>query len=136
MLARPSAPRLIPATGQHMEPQATQMRPSRNPVARTLAVVGLVAAAIVLVVVVSGSMGGSGGNAGSGQHAGRAGHGKPKSKYYVVKPGDTFGGIAAKEGVPILRLQKLNPKLDTQLLPQKGCVDLVPDGCKVLANGG
>ena len=61
---------------------------------------------------------------------------KPKRKYYVVQPGDTFGGIAQKEGIPIARLEKLNPKLDTQLLPQKGCVDLVPDGCKVLANGG
>jgi LysM domain len=116
-----------------MEPQATQMRPSRNPVARTLAVIALLAAAIVLVVVVSGSIGSGGG--GTRQHAGPA-QGKPTSKYYVVQPGDTFGGIAAKEGVPIGRLEKLNPKLDTQLLPQKGCVDLVPDGCKVLANGG
>jgi hypothetical protein len=116
-----------------MEPQATQMRPSRNPVARTLAVIALLAAAIVLVVVVSGSIGSGGG--GTRQHAGPA-RGKPTSKYYVVQPGDTFGGIAAKEGVPIGRLEKLNPKLDTQLLPQKGCVDLVPDGCKVLANGG
>ena len=104
--------------------------------ARTLAVFALVAAAIVLVVVVAGSIGGSSGNSGSGQHASRARHDKPKHKYYVVQPGDTFGGIAAKEGVPIGRLEKLNPKLDTQLLPQKGCVDLVPDGCKVLANGG
>ena len=54
----------------------------------------------------------------------------------MVQPGDTFGGIAQKEGIPIARLEELNPKLDTQLLPQKGCVDLVPDGCKVLANGG
>ena|SRR5436190_1423003 len=118
-----------------MEPQATQMRPSRSPLARTLAVIALLAAAIVLVVVVSGSIGGSGGGGSTRQHAGPA-HGKPTSKYYVVQPGDTFGGIAAKEGVPIGRLEKLNPKLDTQLLPQKGCVDLVPDGCKVLANGG
>jgi LysM domain-containing protein len=112
------------------------MRPGRNPVARTLAVVALLAAAIVLVVVVSGSIGGSDDTAGSGQHASRASNGKPKGKYYVVQPGDTFGGIADKEGIPIARLEKLNPNLDTQLLPQKGCVDLVPDGCKALANGG
>ena len=54
----------------------------------------------------------------------------------MVQPGDTFGGIADKEGIPIARLEKLNPNLDTQLLPQKGCVDLVPNGCKALANGG
>jgi hypothetical protein len=119
-----------------MEPQATQMRPTGNPIARTLAVCALVAAAIVLVVVISGSIGGSGGKGGSGQPASRAGQGKPNRKYYVVQPGDTFGGIAQKEGVPIARLEKLNPKLDTQLLPQKGCVDLVPNGCKALANGG
>ena len=119
-----------------MEPQATDMRPSPNPVARTLAVVALVAVAIVLVVVVSGSIGGSGGTAGGGQPASQASHSKPPGKYYVVQPGDTFGGIAQKEGIPIARLETLNPKLDTQLLPQKGCVDLVPNGCKVLANGG
>jgi LysM repeat protein len=119
-----------------MEPQATDMRPSPNPVARTLAVVALVAVAIVLVVVVSGSIGGSGGTAGGGQPASQASHSKPQGKYYVVQPGDTFGGIADKEGIPIARLEKLNPNLDTQLLPQKGCVDLVPNGCKALANGG
>jgi LysM domain len=119
-----------------MEPQATQMRPSRNPVARTLAVCALVAAAIVLVVVVSGSIGGSSVSSGGGAHATRASHEKPKHKYYVVEPGDTFGGIAEKQGVAIARLEKLNPNLDTQLLPQKGCVNLVPEGCKVLAKGG
>jgi LysM domain len=119
-----------------MEPEATQIRPSRNPVARALAVLALVAAAIVLVVVISGSIGGSSGNSGSGAKASRASHNKPKHKYYVVEPGDTFGGIAEKQGVPIARLEKLNPNLDTQLLPQKGCVNLVPEGCKVLAKGG
>ncbi len=54
----------------------------------------------------------------------------------MVQPGDTFAGIAHKEGVSVSRLEKLNPNLDTQLLPEKGCVDLVPKGCKVLANGG
>ncbi len=127
---------LVPATGQHMEPQATQMRPSWNPIARILAILALVAAVIVLLVVISGSIGGSGGGAGSGHRASRASQSKPKRKYYVVQPGDTFGGIAEKEGVPIARLEKLNPNLDTQLLPQKGCVNLVPEGCKVLANGG
>ena len=117
-----------------MEPQASQTRPSADPTARILAVVALVAAAIVVIVIIAGSMGGSGGPS-TGRHAG-GGHGKPKQKYYVVQPGDTFGGIAAKEGVPVTRLEQLNPKLDTQLLPQRGCVNLVPEGCKVLANGG
>ncbi len=106
-----------------------------NPAARMLAVLALIAGAIVLVVVIAGSVGGSGGassSAGS-SHAGRKG---PHNKYYVVQPGDTFGGIASKQGVSVARLEQLNPHLDTQLLPEKGCVNLVPKGCKVLANGG
>ena len=94
----------------------------------------LVAAAIVVVVVVASSVGGSGESSSSGRHA--SGGGKPDQKYYVVQPGDTFAGIAHKEGVSVSRLEELNPNLDTQLLPEKGCVDLVPKGCKVLANGG
>ena len=116
-----------------MEPQSTQMSSSAGP-ARILAVMALVAAAIVVVVVVASSVGGSGDSSSGGRHA--SGGGKPAQKYYVVQPGDTFAGIAHKEGVSVSRLEELNPNLDTQLLPQKGCVDLVPKGCKVLANGG
>jgi len=85
-------------------------------------------------VVVATSVGGSGGGSSGSRHASASS--KPAQKYYVVQPGDTFAGIAHKEGVSVPRLEKLNPNLDTQLLPEKGCVDLVPKGCKVLANGG
>jgi LysM repeat protein len=118
-----------------MEPQATETtRP--DPIARILAVAALLVAAIVVAIVVSDSIGGSGGDSGTGGRGESAGRSKPHEKYYVVQPGDTFGGIAEKQGIPIARLEELNPKLDTQLLPQKGCVNLVPDGCKVLAAGG
>lgn len=117
-----------------MEPQATQMRSSAGTAARILAVLALVAAAIVVAVVVVGSVGGSrSGPAGS--RSANAGD-EPAQKYYVVQPGDTFAGIAHKEGVSVSRLEQLNPNLDTQLLPEKGCVDLVPKGCKELASGG
>lgn len=95
----------------------------------------LVIAAIVVIVVISSSVGGS--NDESTSHAN--GPNKQKEhhdKYYVVQPGDTFAGIAEKEGYSITRLEKLNPNLDTQLLPEKGCINLVPDGCKILAEGG
>jgi hypothetical protein len=118
-----------------MEPHATQMRPSSAPTARILAVFALVIAVVLVVIVIAGSVGGSGGGSTTARSAGSTASG-PQDKYYVVEPGDTFGGIAQKEGVPIGRLQKLNPNLDPQLLPEKGCVDLVPNGCKVLANGG
>jgi LysM repeat protein len=117
-----------------MEPQSTQMSSGADPTARILAVIALVAAAIVVVVVVATSLGGSGSGSSGGRHASAGG--KPAQKYYVVQPGDTFAGIAHKEGVSVSRLEALNPNLDTQLLPEKGCVDLVPKGCKVLANGG
>ena len=94
----------------------------------------LVVGAVVFVVVIATSLGGSGD--GSSTSAAKGGHRAPHHKYYVVQPGDTFGGIAAKEGVSVPRLERLNPNLDTQLLPANGCVDLVPKGCKVLANGG
>jgi LysM repeat protein len=118
-----------------MQQQASDTRPSADPGARILAVLALVAAAVVVVVVISGSVGGSGGSSGKDGRAGK-GHQQPQNKYYVVEPGDTFGGIAEKQGISVTRLEALNPNLDTQLLPQKGCVNLVPEGCKVLAKGG
>jgi LysM repeat protein len=106
-------------------------------VARILAVSALVIAAIVVIVVISSSVGGSDENSNSGDHAN--GPNKQKEhhdKYYVVQPGDTFAGIADKEGYSVQHLEKLNPNLDTQLLPEQGCINLVPEGCKILANGG
>ncbi len=117
-----------------MESQATETRSSAGATARVLAVLALAAAAIVVAIVVAGSVGGSGD--GKAEHRGAAARERPAQKYYVVQPGDTFAGIAHKEGIPVSRLEQLNPNLDTQLLPEKGCVDLVPDGCKELANGG
>jgi hypothetical protein len=119
-----------------MEPQATETTPRPDPIARVFAVTALILAAIVVVIVVSDSIGGSGDGNGRGAREGREGHSKPHEKYYVVQPGDTFGGIAEEQGIAIARLEALNPKLDTQLLPQQGCVNLVPEGCKVLAAGG
>ena len=101
--------------------------------ARILAVIALVIAAIAVVVLVSNSLGGS--NEGSQPSHTTTAEKQHHPKYYVVEPGDTFAGIAAKEGISVSHLEELNPNLDTQLLPEKGCVDLVPDGCKVLAPG-
>jgi len=105
-------------------------------VARILAVFGLVVAAIVVIVVISSSLGGSDeGSNGTSQASGPSQQKEQHDKYYVVEPGDTFAGIAAKEGYSVQRLEELNPNLDTQLLPEKGCINLVPEGCKILANG-
>jgi LysM repeat protein len=103
-------------------------------VARILAVLGLIVAAIVVIVVVSSSLGGSD-ETSNGNSEGSKPPKEHHDKYYVVQPGDTFAGIAAKEGYSVPRLEELNPNLDTQLLPEKGCINLVPEGCKILANG-
>jgi LysM repeat protein len=104
-------------------------------VARIFAVSALVIAAIVVIVVVSSSLGGSDSSSGSGQQANAPNEQKEHhDKYYVVQPGDTFAGIAEKEGFTVPHLEELNPNLDTQLLPEKGCINLVPEGCKILAN--
>jgi LysM repeat protein len=106
-------------------------------VARIFAVSALVIAAIVVIVVISSSLGDSSDDSNAGAHANGPNTQKEHhDKYYVVQPGDTFAGIADKEGYSVQRLEKLNPNLDTQLLPEQGCINLVPDGCKILANGG
>jgi hypothetical protein len=124
-----------------MEPQTipTNPRMNRAPrtsryVARLLAVLALAAAAVGLLLVVSSSLNDSGTGSSQPVHHAKKAQSQPQDKYYVVQPGDTFGGIAAKEGVSVARLEKLNPNLDTQVLPERGCVNLQPEGCKVLAN--
>ena len=96
----------------------------------------LVIAAIVVIVVISSSLGGSGETSKPAHAKGPNKRKEPHTKYYVVQPGDTFAGIAQKEGFTVQRLEALNPNLDTQLLPENGCINLVPEGCKVLAKGG
>jgi LysM repeat protein len=117
-----------------MEPRASQTRPNAGNAARVLAVLALIVAAIVVAAVVAASLTGSGDDLTGSRD--RGADDQPTRKYYVVQPGDTFAGIARREGISVSRLEALNPNLDTQLLPEKGCVDLVPKGCKELAKGG
>jgi LysM repeat protein len=46
----------------------------------------------------------------------REGQGKLPQGVYVVKTGDTLGSIAEKTGIPVEKLQELNPELDPQAL--------------------
>jgi LysM repeat protein len=101
----------------------------RSPL-RLLAPIALIVAALALVLVLSNS-GGNGDSSGSTsansaekardlgqtpQERRRAQRhkdsGKLPSDVYIVKTGDTLGGIAQKTGVPVERLQELNPGLD------------------------
>jgi LysM repeat protein len=111
------------------------MRPSPDPIARILAVLALVVAAIVVVVLVVGSTGGPQ----NGAEQGQGGTGKSRAQresYCVVRAGDTFAAIAVQAQVPETRLARLNPNLDQFSIQPQNCVNLVPEGCKELANGG
>jgi LysM repeat protein len=100
--------------------------------ARLLALLALIGAGVALAVVISSaSSDSSGSSAGSSKTAEKARDlGEPASDsgqrrsrkqrradklpqdVYVVKSGDTLGGIAETTGVPVERLQELNPGLD------------------------
>lgn len=97
----------------------------RSP-ARFLAPIALVAVAVALYTVIShATEGGSGSSssAGQGQSASPAGSARRsrhkthrRHRIYVVRSGDTPSGIAAKTGVSLATLRRLNPKLDPQTL--------------------
>ena len=98
-----------------------------------LAPMALIAAGLALVLIVA-SGGGSGSSSspsGSTKQEKRdlgvsaaqrkkqrsqASQGKLPGNVYVVKTGDTLGAIAEKTGVPVEKLQQLNPELDPQAL--------------------
>lgn len=86
--------------------------------ARALAVTALVVGFIVLIVLVASSL--SGGGGGSNGSRGRSPAGRGSSHHgpasYVVKGGDTLTSIAHRTGVPIVRIQRLNPGVDPQVL--------------------
>ena len=44
------------------------------------------------------------------------GQAKPSRDVYIVKTGDTLGSISETTGVPVEKLQELNPELDPQAL--------------------
>ena len=105
----------------------------RNP-ARLLAPVALIVFGVVLLLVISSGGGGGGSDGGKSSNAAAEkkdlGSAKstrkerkkekadttttkqPTGDEYVVKQGDTLAGIAETTGVPVDRLQELNPGLD------------------------
>lgn len=58
-----------------------------------------------------------------------------KDGYYVLEAGENLSTVAERTCIPVDEIERLNPDLDAQSLPVGGCVDLVADGCKVLAQG-
>jgi hypothetical protein len=113
-----------------------------SPAARIVAPLALLAAAVVVIAVVAGSLEGS--DEAEGEGGDRQGRmvadctpSEPQAVrdgYYVVQPGEPgLSAVSDKTCVPMRRLQRLNERLDPQLIPQGACVNLRPDGCKALA---
>lgn len=50
------------------------------------------------------------------RHHGQTGSAASKAKFYVVKPGDSLSGIAAKTGVSIATIESLNHNLNPNSL--------------------
>jgi LysM repeat protein len=95
---------------------------SPSATARALAVIALILGVVVLVVVVVGSFSADdGGDAGRRARAGKSAGaevkgGKRARASYVVQNGDTLTSIAQKTGVPVARIEALNPGIDPQIL--------------------
>jgi LysM repeat protein len=109
------------------------MEPRSRTPARLLAPVAVVVFAVALLLVVTSAGGGDHSKSQSQatkqeqrdlelkrSHAAKkkqkAGNGKLPQGIYVVKTGDTLGSIAEKTGIPVEKLQELNPDLDPQAL--------------------
>lgn len=117
--------------------------PDRKPrswTARVLAPLFIIAVVAAIVLIVSGSMSDDDGDSKQDRKTQTtAGGCKPQvdveDGYYVVGEGENFTTISDRTCVSIDRLQELNPNLDQFGLQPQNCVDLIPDGCKALAQG-
>ena len=98
------------------------VEPPRSIAARVLAPLALVACGLALFLLVSETLSGGGDDAGTGNERDRPRNEQPRNEpkvegdTYVVVPGDTFTGIAQKTGIPLAKLERLNPDLDTATL--------------------
>ena len=89
--------------------------------ARVVALLALIGAAAAIVLVVAASTDDDGhskrNHSAKHQTGGKQGkQGKPAPKAYTVQEGDTLSAIAHKTGVPLARIERLNPDVDPQIL--------------------
>jgi hypothetical protein len=129
-----------------MEARHGERRPeNRKPTswtARILAPLALVLAAVAIVAVVGGSLDSSDDADNGGPERVSSSGCQPdedveddvETGYYVIEAGDDLGAVADRTCIPIERITRLNEgRIDPQLLPIGGCVNLIPEGCKALA---
>ncbi|MDX6664137.1 MAG: hypothetical protein QOG68_343 [Solirubrobacteraceae bacterium] len=103
--------------------------------ARFLAPLALLGTIGAVLLVISSSNGGSKSDAGSRTNGSITGSAttspktttaKTSKRYYVVKEGDVLSGIAASTGIPLARIEQLNPKVDAQTLHAGQKIKLAP----------
>jgi LysM repeat protein len=88
----------------------------RNP-GRYLAPVALVAAVVAVVLVTRGALGHHhAAPTHALQHLTVVHHPAPKQSFYLIRTGDSLSSISVKTGVPISRLEALNPSIDPSAL--------------------
>jgi hypothetical protein len=92
------------------------MKQRSSAAARALAVTALVAGFLVPAALIAGALGG--GSSGSRERppAGRGGGRLGRAGAYVIRNGDTLSSIARRTGVPVARIQRLNPGVDPRIL--------------------
>lgn len=87
--------------------------------ARVLAVTALAVALVIAIVAISGALGGDDSDGSGGRHRDAKAH-KAHHEHvpvtYEVKSGDTLISIAHRMGVPVARIEQLNPEVDPQIL--------------------
>lgn len=97
------------------------MNQGSSATARALAASALVIGFLALVIAVAASLGGGSsgpnGPVPARQAAQKQARGRNASpRFYVIETGDTLSSIAHRTGVPVVRIQKLNPGVDPQIL--------------------
>lgn len=86
--------------------------------ARVLAAATLAVAFVVAIAAIGGALGGGSDHRGHHRQANRQAATKESKApaTYVVKSGDTLLAIAHRTGVPLFRIEALNPQVDPQIL--------------------
>ena len=86
--------------------------------ARVLAAIAVIGGFILVIVIVSTSLGGSDSSKKTSTEATHHHHvkSKPAPATYVIKEGDTLIAIAHQTGIPVVKIERLNPGIDPQIL--------------------
>jgi LysM repeat protein len=97
------------------------MKTRSSSTARIAAASALALALIVAIVVIGSAIGGGGSDSGDGNGGGAPVQKTPKEDRrvpasYEVQSGDTLTAIAQKTGVPVGKIEALNPQVDPQIL--------------------